>query len=256
MSQIVRDFRKKMENGGTVLGPFSSTGDPALVEASGYAGFDFIILDMEHGPSNVMNMQNLIRGAETAGIMPIVRVPYENLRDVGRVLDIGAGGVQVPQITNGAMAREAVKNAKFAPEGMRGVSIYVRQGRFAQIDRNKFFKEANDAVLILQIEGKEAFENVDEILSVEGIDIIFFGVYDLSQSLGVPGQVENELVVNTVRELSAKCLKRGIAAGVFCDTLHALENYKKMGIQYLSYSVDIGLYAEYVRSLVEKYKAL
>jgi 4-hydroxy-2-oxoheptanedioate aldolase len=256
MLDMVRNFREKLKNGEAVFGPFSKTMDPAFVEASGYSGFDFIILDMEHGPSDVLLLQNLIRAAEVARIIPIVRVPMETITDIGRVLDIGAGGVQIPQITTAKQAKEVLEVSKFAPYGQRGVCRFVRAAKYSTMDRFQYFKDANDALVILQLEGSEAIENLDEILEVSGIDIIFVGPYDLSQSLGVPGQVEHELVISKIQEINEKCKAKGIAVGVFTDNVRTLERWKSAGVQYLSYSVDVGLYAEYCRSLVEQYKAI
>ncbi len=254
MLDTARSLRERLRKGESVFGPFSKTADPAFVEASGYAGFDFIILDMEHGPSNVTMLQDLIRAAEVAGIVPIVRVPLEMVSDIGRVLDIGAGGVQIPQITTAEQARAVLEVSRFAPRGQRGVCRFVRAAKYATMDRYQYFADANDALVILQLEGGEALANLDGILAEPGIDIIFIGPYDLSQSLGVPGQVEHPLVADKIEEIIHKCIAQGIAVGVFTDNGPALEKWKKAGVQYLSYSVDVGLYAEYCKTLVEQYK--
>jgi 4-hydroxy-2-oxoheptanedioate aldolase len=199
-------------------------------------------------------LQNLIRAAEIAGMIPIVRVPLETVSDIGRVLDIGAGGVQIPQICNASQARMAVEVSKFSPLGNRGVCRFVRAAKYSVMDRFEYFKKANEALVILQLEGKETIENLDEILEVKGVDVIFVGPYDLSQSLGVQGQVEHKLVAEKIEEINVRCREKGIATGVFVDSMGALEKWKKSGTQYLSYSVDVGLYAEYCRELIEKYR--
>lgn len=106
---------------------------------------------------------------------------------ISEVLDIGTGGIQVPQIVNALDAQKVIKQAKFAPKGMRGVCRFVRAAGYSSKDRYTYFREADETLVILQLEGKEALENMDEIIEVEGIDVIFIGPYDLSQSLGVPG---------------------------------------------------------------------
>src|SRR5690554_905406 len=112
---------KMMNEGKCVYGPFMKTGDPAFVEIVGHAGFDFVILDLEHGPSNELALQNLIRGAQIANLCPIVRVSKLDEVLIGRALDVGAQGVQIPQVTTSEEAVIAVKAAKFAPLGERGV---------------------------------------------------------------------------------------------------------------------------------------
>ncbi len=140
--------------------------------------------------------------------------------------------------------------------GNRGVCRFVRAAKYSVTDRYEYFKNADEALVILQLEGREAIENLDEILEVRGIDVIFVGPYDLSQSLGVRGQVEHGTVVEKIEEINARCREKGIATGVFVDNMAALEKWKKSGVQYLSYSVDIGLYAERCRELIEKYRSV
>jgi 4-hydroxy-2-oxoheptanedioate aldolase len=104
---------------GPVIGPFSLTTDPALVEIMGWAGFDYVVLDMEHGPSSLQNLQDLVRAAEVAGIYPLVRTKEGNLAMIGEVLDAGAGGVVVPQVASARLAEAAVRRARFAPRATR-----------------------------------------------------------------------------------------------------------------------------------------
>lgn len=256
MNNKLYQVKDKLMRGDYVYGPFSKTSDPALVEASGHAGFDFIILDLEHGPNNILSLQNLIRAAESAGILPLVRVPFETKADISRALDVGAAGVQIPQIDCKQQVEEVIKLTKFAPAGERGVCRFVRAAGYASIDRQQYFREANDALVILQLEGKTAIDNLDEIITVPGIDIIFIGPYDLSQSLGVSGQVDHPLVVAEMEKICAKCKQQGIVVGTFTDTLAAVERWKQAGVQYLSYSVDIGLYYDACAQLVGAMKKL
>ncbi|MCP4402867.1 MAG: hypothetical protein GY801_36895 [bacterium] len=115
----IRAFKEKIQHQ-AVIGPFAKTSDPALIEIMGYAGFDFVILDLEHGPNSVQTVQNLIRAAHVSGVFPIVRVKEEPFSVIGEVLDLGAGGVQIPQITNPPEAQKVIERVKFAPNGMRG----------------------------------------------------------------------------------------------------------------------------------------
>jgi 4-hydroxy-2-oxoheptanedioate aldolase len=204
MTDQVRRFREKLA-AGPVLGPFSKTRDPAFIEIMGYAGFDFVILDLEHGPNSVETAENLVRAAQIADILPVVRVKEGYLPLIGEVLDIGSGAVQVPQITTAQDARLIVETAKFHPGGMRGVCRYVRAARYSSKDQQQYFQDANECLVILQLEGKEALANLDSIMLVEGVDILFVGPYDLSQSLGVPGQVQHPTVEKQIREIATVC---------------------------------------------------
>lgn len=249
ITKEIERFKQKMKER-AVLGPFAKTCDPAFVEIMGYAGFDFVILDLEHGPNSVQTMQNLIRAAQVGGVFPIVRVKEEPLSVIGEVLDIGAGGIQVPQITNPQEAEKVIQLAKFAPQGMRGVCRFVRAANYSSMDRFQYFKEANEVVIILQLEGEEAIKNMDKILEVKGIDSIFIGPYDLSQSLRVAGQVDHPRVEQSMKEIVDKCLQKGIVVGTFVDTIENARKWKKLGIKYLSYSVDVGIFYEQCNAIV------
>lgn len=247
-------FKAKLAKGEPVFGPFMKTGDAALVECAGYAGFDFVILDMEHGPVDFHNLQNLIRGAEAAGVLPIVRTYNSSETAISKALDLGAKGVQIPQVQSAEEAMEVVKTAKYYPEGERGVCRFVRAANYSSTPHNDYFREANEALVIVQVEGKQVLNHLDKILAVEGLDILFIGPYDLSQSLGVPGQVSHPLVIDAISKIAEQSKKAGVVTGVFCDTLDAAAMWYKAGIQYLSYSVDMGIFTDACKYIVDKLK--
>ena len=251
MNEIINNFRNKLKNGETVLGPFSRSCDPAFVEICGYSGFDFIILDIEHGPNNIYTLQNLIRGAQVANIAPIVRVSNVN-EEIFHALDIGAAGIQVPQITTAEQAKEVIKFANFQPDGYRGVCRFVRSAKYSSINKLGYFKSANENIVILQIEGKEGLDNIESIINVKGIDILFIGPYDLSQSLGLLGQVEHPLVERRMKEIIEICNKIGVITGTFCDTIENAKKWQSAGIQYVSYSTDVGIFYETCSERVSK----
>ena len=157
MEALLDKFKRKIEED-YVIGPFMKTGDPAFVEVAGYAGFDFAILDTEHGPVSIESMQNNVRAALVAGIVPIIRVEDHQEVNIGKALDIGALGVQVPQITNAKEAEDVVRAARFYPNGNRGVCRFVRAAKYSAMDRYEYFRSADDNLIILQLEGQEASE--------------------------------------------------------------------------------------------------
>lgn len=253
--KLIADFKQKLTSCG-VFGPFMKTIDPAFVETAGYAGCDFAVLDMEHGPISIENMQNNIRAAQIAGILPIVRVPAISEEAISKPLDIGAAGVQIPQITNAAQAREAVRISKYHPVGERGVCRFVRASGYSSTPREKYFKTANNILVILQLEGQEAIKNLDEILDVPDVDIIFIGPYDLSQSLGVPGQTSHPSVISEMEKIVTKAKEKGVVTGTFTDSAQTLEMWTNAGVKYISYSVDVGIFYEACRDLKDNFKKL
>jgi len=241
---MLSEFRKKIGRGQCVFGPFMKTSDPAFVEIAGRAGFDFTILDMEHGPADFSLLQNLIRAAECAGTLPVVRVSKLDEVSISRALDVGARGVQLPQIETAEEAARAVMYAKFAPDGVRGVCRFVRAANYSATDRFEYFEEANRNLIILQLEGCKAIDSIDDILGVKGFDIIFIGPYDLSQSLGVPGQIDHPLVEEKMRYITQKARARGVVTGTFVDDISMVKKWTSLGVQYISYSVDVGIFYE------------
>jgi len=249
------NLKEALEEGKNVFGPFMKFTDPAAVEIMGFAGFDFVIIDAEHGPISMQSAQNMIRAAETANITPIIRVSSNDEALILRALDIGAQGIEIPQINSKSQAIKAVKSVKYSPQGERGVCRYVRAANYSSMDKFKYFKSANEETMIIaHIEGVEGINNLDEILSVPGIDVIFIGPYDLSQSLGIPGEVNNPLVTERMKEVVLKCKQNKIAVGTFADDIETAKFWVSLGVQYMSFSVDVGILYEATKQIVENLK--
>lgn len=244
----INAFKQQM-NSDCVIGIFSKTCDGSFIESSGKGGMDFCILDMEHGPVSYEHLPDLIRACECSNTLPIVRVADNCEEYISKALDLGAAGIQIPQINDSEAARDAIRHAKFFPEGNRGVCRYVRAAEYSSLDKSQYFKEANLAMVILQIEGIQGIHNLDEILSVPGIDIIFIGPYDLSQSLGVPGDVHHPKVIEQMRIIIQKADAFGISVGTFVDTPKDALYWKSLGIKYIANSVDVGIFYDACREI-------
>lgn len=147
-----------------------------------------------------------------------------------------------------------IKRTKFSPVGERGVCRFVRAANYSSKDRFEYFKDANEAVIILQIEGQAGINNLDDIISVKGIDAIFIGPYDLSQSLGVAGQIDHPSVEEKMLEIVKKCAEVGVTVGTFVDTIENARKWKKLGVKYISYSVDVGIFYDATRRIIKEIK--
>jgi len=249
------NLKEALKEGKNVFGPFMKFTDPAAVEIMGFAGFDFVIIDAEHGPISMENAQNMIRAAETANITPIIRVGNNDEALILRALDIGAQGIEIPQINSKLQAIKAVRSVKYAPQGERGVCRYVRAANYSSINKFKYFKSANkETMIIAHIEGVEGINNLGEILSVPDIDVIFVGPYDLSQSLGIPGEVNNPLVTEKMKEVILKCRENKVAVGTFADDVETAKSWVSLGVQYMAFSVDVGILYKVCKQIVEKSK--
>lgn len=249
---MIQKFRNTLKEG--ALGIFSKTEDPALIETLGYAGMDFVIIDLEHGPNTIRSAQNLIRAAQLGGVFPIIRVKEENPSVMAEALDVGAGGIQVPQVCSKAAAQAVMERVRFSPLGNRGVCRFVRAAHYSAMDRFEYFKQANEAVIVLQIEGKEGIDNLEQILEVPGIDVIFIGPYDLSQSLGVVGQIDHPLVEQEMLRIVQVCAGKGITVGTFTDTVANARKWRKLGVRYIAHSVDMGIFHDACRGLIADIK--
>ncbi|MEA3313281.1 MAG: aldolase/citrate lyase family protein [Caldisericota bacterium] len=248
-------LKKALQDGKVIFGPFLKFTDPAVVEIMGFAGFDFVIIDEEHGPISIESAQNMIRAAESVNITPVIRVSNNDEALILRALDIGAQGIEIPQINSKYDAERAVKSVKYSPQGERGVCRYVRAANYSSMDKFKYFKYANEETMIIaHIEGVEGINNLDKILSVPGIDVIFIGPYDLSQSLGIPGEVNHPLVTEKMKEVVSKCKENKIAVGTFADDAETARSWISLGVQYMSFSVDVGILYEASKNVIKQLK--
>src|SRR4030042_3992909 len=201
-----KDIKAALKSGQPLIGSFFRLPSPDLAEIFGEAGFYFIIIDQEHGPLTPETTSNLVRACDLVGMAAIVRIPDNQPWYFQHALDVGALGVQVPQIRTLADAERAVQLSKFSPLGRRGVCRNVRAARYSARDRFDYLEGSNrDTVVVIQIESKEGVENITEILGVPGIDVVFIGPYDLSQSLGLPGQVEHRLGRSAMEQVVPAC---------------------------------------------------
>lgn len=248
-------LKNRLKNKEQLFGPFINLCHPAVLEIAGAAGFDFAIIDTEHGEISSDRAVDMVRAAKLSGVSPVVRVYGNQPELIAKALDIGAEGVQVPQIGTKAEAVAAVKAAKFSPEGARGCNRYVRAAKYSAADKFAYFGNANnETAVILQVEGKEGIANLPDILTVEGFDVLFIGPYDLSASLGIPGQVDHPALVEEMKKNMELASKAGIAIGFFVDDVESAIKWKKWGIQYISFAADVGLLYQAFSNTVKTFK--
>ena len=208
--------KAKLKAGEAIIGPIVGFTSPQLVEVAGRAGFDFVFIDCEHGAIGLDECENMVRAADVVGLSTIVRVPENNPQQILRYLDLGAHGVQVPHVTTRDDALRAVDASKYAPQGSRGMG----GGRAADyglgaLTGEDFLAFANQHTWVsAMIEDREGIRNLDQILSVEGLDIIAIGPNDLAASLGFAGQVSHPEVQRTIDEIVAQGRAAGKAVGV------------------------------------------
>ncbi|HBK61621.1 MAG TPA: 4-hydroxy-2-oxovalerate aldolase [Firmicutes bacterium] len=250
------NIKSNVAQGRTSVGVFISSGAPSIVETVGVSGYDFVIIDSEHGSTDVGVVEHLIRAAETVNVTPLVRIADISRTNILRVLDLGAMGILVPMLETAEQAMDAVAYSKyppFWPNGRRGVA-FRRAGRYGDINAVDFFKWANDQCIVaIQIETRAGMENLSEILKVDGIDLVFIGPSDLSQSLGYPGNANHPDVKAAVRSIAEASMKAGKIAAVMPTSPGDVEEYLRMGVQCILSGNEYALIrksaTEFVRSV-------
>ncbi len=219
-------MKEKLFSGKPSFGVTLTFPSPQLVEIFGRLGFDWVMIDCEHGSISYENVELMVMAAEAAGITAVARPSTNSPDAILRLLDRGAMGIQVPHVNNPTEARQAVEAVKYYPLGKRGLAAGIRAANYGLgISMAEYAEEANRETLVcIQLEEEEAIKNLDEILKVPGIDVFFVGPSDLSQSLGLPGRSDHPKVIAAMEEVFARIKAAGKIAGSAGNT-QASANY-------------------------------
>ncbi len=229
--------RLALAEGRSVYGLLNAVPTPWMVEMIGYAGYDFVILDTEHMSTNPESLEHMIRAAECASVTPLVRVPGADYASITRALDSGAQGIVVPSVRTPEEAHAAVRMARYAPQGQRGITGGRTTG-FGTLKLKDYLQQANREILVvLMIEDEEGLKNRDAILSVPGVDWVLPGAVDLSQSLGCPGDPFHPSVDDAIGELATSSLATPVH---FC----ALPRSREQMTQWQSWGAQVFLLGE------------
>lgn len=227
--------KQKLDAGQLVVGCFQSIYSPSHVEMLGHAGFDFVVLDSEHGPHDVLNMQLMATAADAVGIVPLIRVAYNDPSLILKALDLGAYGIHIPHVSTRAAAEKAVECAYYPPLGQRGISLNTRAAQYGFVNPVEYTEQANQRTLtVAQIESVEAVENLDAILSVPGIDVYFIGIADLAQSLGSTGNVKSPVVQDTVNYIINNITYAHKVVGTFTPDIDSAQKWIDRGVRYVT----------------------
>lgn len=230
----VNRMKTKLSAGEPAFGLSVMIPSPQIVESAAGMGFEWVLIDCEHGTVGVESMELMVMAAEAAGITPIVRPCSNGAGDILQAMDRGAMGVQIPHVNTAVEARAAVAAVKFHPQGRRGLAAGTRASGYGFSGTMPgFVAEANAATLVcIQIEDEEALPNLDEILQVEGVDVFFIGPSDLSQSMGYPGNPKAPAVANAIDHALAKIVAAGKTPGMPASA-EAAQGVLAKGVRYI-----------------------
>jgi 4-hydroxy-2-oxoheptanedioate aldolase len=214
----VNSVKQALRDGKTAIGCFVQYPSPVTVEICGYSGFDFVMIDCEHGPMGVESAYTMVLAAERSGTIPLVRVPMNHQQVILRYLDVGAAGIMVPQINTPEEAEAVVRSVKYHPEGRRGVAGTRAQSWSITQPLNEYVKTANRETLVMvQIENIKAVDALSEIMQVDGVDVLYVGPNDLAQSMGYPGNPGHPEVQTVIDQICEIAKDSGRALGTVAN---------------------------------------
>jgi 4-hydroxy-2-oxoheptanedioate aldolase len=249
-------LKQAFKEGKTVVGTWLNAPSPAQVETIGYAGFDLVVLDTEHSSYDIAACETLVRAADSAQIPCLIRVSENQPTPVAKALEYGAQGIVIPHVSSQTQARAAVSHAHYAPVGIRGAAPTVRGAHYGQIPWPEYLAQAKaETLVVLQIEGKDGIENLDAIMAVEGVDVLFVGPFDLSESLGISGQLDHPLLLDTVAGVVRRARDQGIALGIWMPTPEQAGPWIERGVQLITVASNDMIFLKGCQAYVSQIKA-
>ena len=252
--QKKNNLKERLKKKKELIGTWSVIPSSTIAEILGISGLDFVIIDQEHGPQSLETSQDSIRALENVNCTPLLRVSNNDPDKILRALEIGAHGIVVPNIKNYNDAKKAISSIYYKPKGNRGVSAYTRSSNYSPLF-SKSRKFTNENILsVLLLESVESIEKIDDILEIKGIDVLYFGTYDLSQSLGILDDINNPKLLKEVSKIIKKILNKGISAGVLIENISDKKMWKKLGFNFFLYKVDCGIFLELLTNDIKKIK--
>ena len=234
----VRTIRASLRSGTSVVGSWMQLTDSNVAEIMGRSGYQWVAIDMEHGPVSLSQLPDLFRALELGGTLPLARVASPLPINCRQALDQGAAGVVIPMISSAAQLQAIINECHWPPRGRRGVG-FQRANVFGKFF-DAYVQEAQESLIIAQIEHVDAVNNLESIIAVEGLDAIMVGPYDLSASLGITGEFENKKYLETLSKILSICAKHKMPCGI-----HVVQPDPKMleqrineGYTFIAYGVD------------------
>jgi 4-hydroxy-2-oxoheptanedioate aldolase len=231
----LNEVKRRLSEGELVIGSLVYVPSAKLTEILGMIGFDFVVIDMEHGPIDTCIAEDMVRAAELTNTTPLIRVAYNSAHLILRALDIGAQGIHVPEINSADDARRAASSVKYGPVGTRGLAGARSAEYGLHNSLSEYAELANrETMLVVHIESKRAVDNIDQIVVLEGIDVYYLGPEDISNSLGIPGRSKDPRVVELVEQGIRRIVAHGKIAGCIASDLITARRYIDLGARYIA----------------------
>jgi 4-hydroxy-2-oxoheptanedioate aldolase len=246
-------FKQALRAGKAQIGLWSSLSSNYSVEVIAGAGFDWLLLDMEHSPNELESLLAQLQAAAPYPAHPVVRVPWNDMVTIKRVLDVGAQSLLIPYVSNADEARAAVSFTRYPPQGQRGVAGTTRATRFGRIA--DYARRAHEELCVLvQVETEAALESIEAICAVEGVDGVFIGPADLHASLGHVGEIANAGVKPRIDDAVRRIRKAGKAPGILTPNEADARHWLDCGALFVAVGADVGILARGAEALAAKFK--
>jgi len=247
-------FKHALRAGKAQIGLWSSLSSNYSVEVIAGAGFDWLLLDTEHSPNDLESLLTQLQAAAPYPSHPVVRVPWNDMVVIKRVLDVGAQSLLVPYVSTPAEAAAAVSYVRYPPAGLRGVAGTTRASRFGRV--RDYAKRAHEEIcLLVQVETQQALDKLEAICGVDGIDGVFIGPADLHASLGYAGEIANPKVKPLIDEAIRRIRKCGRAPGILTPNEADARHWLDCGALFVAVGADVGILARGAESLAAKFKS-
>ena len=248
----MKNLKKRLKQGETLNGCWLNLGSPLTAEIVGQAGFDWVLIDLEHGAGVEKDVLAQLQALENSPSAVLVRVESAESPRISRILDMGAEGIMCPKVDNALEAKKVINGLHYPPFGNRGVAKMVRATQFG-LNFNTYYDESRDNILgIVQIETLEALDNLDEIAAVEGVDILFIGPADLSMAMGIFGQFDHPTFTDALNKIVQAAQKANKAIGILIFNPDDYDKYHNMGIRFIACGSDATFVAEGARNMAKK----
>jgi len=245
------NLKNKLKDGHEVIGTWSSLSSPNVINVLGTTDLDFVVIDMEHGSMSFETVENMVRSAEASEISPIIRVWNDDEQTILRALETDAQSIMIPHIRTAKQAEKVAKSCKYYPEGNRGLSPYTRVHNFTHQDLDQSLKDANDQTLVgILVEGQDGLENLSEIVTVDGIDLIYLGLFDICQSVGLPGQLTHPSVVDEIVRCQQLIQSNHITPGSMSTDIKYIKMLRKFNYQFIAYLNDAAAIKEHFNEII------
>lgn len=247
-------FKRALRAGKRQIGLWSTLSSSYTVETVAGAGFDWLLLDTEHSPSDLENLLTQLQAAAPYASHPIVRVPWNDMVTVKRVLDIGAQSLLIPYVQDADEARNAVAHTRYPPAGVRGVAGTTRATRFGRV--KDYAKRAHEEICVLvQVETQSALKNIEAICAIDGVDGVFIGPADLHASMGHAGETANAAVKPLIDDAIRRIRKAGKAPGILTPNEADARHWLECGALFVAVGSDAGILARGADALAAKFRS-